>query len=143
MPPNTRRRGGGFGGNLLAVPTPLPDDEPTSGDKPAGEQPEPVSGSPVPETQPPILPSAQPKPPVAVVVPQVQQECETRAPAHEGSPARRRPPSTIRLDDKAGHPLFDAYVEAKRLDPFLSYRQFASGIVLDGLAAHRRRQKRP
>jgi hypothetical protein len=52
------------------------------------------------------------------------------------------PPSTIRIDDKAGHQLFEAFVEAKRQDPFLSYRQFASSIVLDGLNMHHRRQKR-
>jgi len=57
-------------------------------------------------------------------------------------PTRERPPSTIRLDDRAGRELWDAYVKAKTQDPFLSYRQFASGVVLDGLATHRRREKR-
>jgi len=55
---------------------------------------------------------------------------------------RERPPGTIRLDDRAGQALWEAYVHVKTQDPFLSYRQFSSQIILDGLTAHRRRQQR-
>jgi hypothetical protein len=138
VPPSRRsNRGGAFGGSLLAIPTPLSDDEPIpSAKEPAAEQ----------------APDAAPRVPDGLaVVPQPSPDLEPKAKKEDdaqsasaewGSAAGRRPPSTIRLDDKAGHQLFDAFVEAKRQDPFLSYRQFASGIVLDGLTLHNRRQKR-
>jgi hypothetical protein len=131
------------------TPQPLPeDDEATSApptDEPAAES---------AEVAPPVTPAPPPSP-------QVEDEPATPAPALTVAPdpdpdppavdksppvdtgrGDKKPPSTIRIDDKAGHPLFDAFLEAKRQDPFLSYRRFASGIVLDGLAVHRRRQKR-
>jgi hypothetical protein len=142
--PAKSRRGGAFGGSLLAVPTPLPDDEaasPPAADEPAAE---PVDAAP-PVTEAPQV-EDEPVPPTLTVAP--DSEPDPEPPVINSSPpvntgrGDKKPPSTIRLDDKAGHPLFDAFLEAKRLDPFLSYRQFASGIVLDGLTAHRRRQKR-
>lgn len=77
-------------------------------------------------------PQAPPEPPAAA---------ERAAPQPARSP-RAHPPSTIRLAAQAGQQLWQAYLEAKHANPFLSYRQFASGVVLDGLAAHRRRQQR-
>jgi hypothetical protein len=108
------------------------------------------------EVAPPVTtaPSSSPQvedepatpPPALTVAPDPDPEPDRPAvdspPAVDKGRGDKKPPSTIRLDDRAGHPLFDAFLEAKRQDPFLSYRQFASGIVLDGLAAHRRRQKR-
>lgn len=151
MPPN-RRRGGGFGGSLLATPKPLPEDEPTTAEEgpadppvaltvaPAATEPEQpavasaVTAAPEPEVEPAAL---DPEPaPVAVDDPAPEA-------ATQRGRGDKKPPSTIRLDDRAGHPLFDAFLVAKQQDPFLSYRQFASGIVLNGLAAHHRRQKRP
>lgn len=139
MPPSRgSSRGGAFGGSLLAIPTPLPDDEPIpSAEESAAEQ-APDAAPGVPEGLAVVRPQPSPD-----LEPKAQKEDDAlSASAEWGSAAGRRPPSTIRLDDKAGHPLFDAFVEAKRQDPFLSYRQFASGIVLDGLTLHNRRQKR-
>jgi len=137
VPPSRRsNRGGAFGGSLLAIPTPLSDDEPIpSAKEPAAEQADAAPRVPdglavVPQPSPDLEPKAK------------KEDDAQSASAEWGSAAGRRPPSTIRLDDKAGHQLFDAFVEAKRQDPFLSYRQFASGIVLDGLTLHNRRQKR-
>lgn len=114
MPAKSRPGRPAFGGKLLAVPTPLPDDEtpPPQGSASAAEEP----------------PPAQPPEP-------------TPAPSPR-RPTRERPPGTIRLDDRAGQALWEAYVQTKTQDPFLSYRQFASQIILDGLTAHRRRHKR-
>ena len=122
MPAKSRPGRPTFGGKLLAVPTPLPDDEAP-----------PLQGSASAAEEPPPAPPTEPTP----------------APDHASAagpsprrPTRERPPGTIRLDDRAGQALWDAYVEAKTQDPFLSYRQFASQIILDGLTAHRRRHKR-
>ena len=118
MPAKSRPGRPTFGGKLLAVPTPLPDD-------PDDEAPPPQDSAPAAEEPLP----AQPTEP-------------TPAPNHASAaspsprrPTRERPPGTIRLDDRAGQALWDAYVEAKTQDPFLSYRQFASQIILDGLTA--------
>lgn len=143
MPPK-RRPGGGFGGSLLAVPTPIPDDD----DVDQQEAPESAAVTPAPQSTAGQTPSdvksgndersgERPTDPDRDVI---DDEVSQQPPALER--IEKRPPSTIRLDDRAGHPLFDAFLVAKQQDPFLSYRQFASGIVLDGLAAHRRRQKR-
>jgi hypothetical protein len=86
-------------------------------------------------------PELEAEPEIADPVPAVVSE-PTPEPAAQRGTGGRKAPSTIRLDDRAGNPLYDAFLGAKQQDPFLSYRQFASGIVLDGLAAHRRRQKR-
>jgi hypothetical protein len=56
--------------------------------------------------------------------------------------AAKKPPGTLRLNDVAGGQLWDAFLEAKDADPFLSYRKFASDVILDGLAARQRRAKR-
>lgn len=139
MPPKSRTGRPTFGGNLLAVPTPLPDDDdaPPSEDL-VGEEPsspvQPVDQTPVPEPVPP-----QPHPTTAS--PDTPDSARPASPTPNRS-TRERPPSTIRLDDRAGRELWDAYVKAKTQDPFLSYRQFASGVVLDGLATQRRREKR-
>jgi len=131
------------------TPQPLPEDEePTS----VSATDEPVAAT--VEVAPPVTaaPSSSPQvedepatPPPALTVapdPKPDRPAVDSPPAVDKRRGDKKPPSTIRLDDRAGHPLFDAFLEAKRQDPFLSYRQFASGIVLDGLAAHRRRQKR-
>ena len=146
-----RKRGGSFGGNLLQVPTPLPDDEPETVEPSASQHvgdvvvlaPEPNSPA-VEEPEPEDLPER-----VVDDVPQAPSKIADRpASKRRGSAAagdraaRDKPPATIRLDDRAAPSLWDAFVDAKRVDPFLSYRQFASGVVLDGLAVHRRRQSR-
>ncbi len=56
--------------------------------------------------------------------------------------AEKQAPGTIRLNEQAGRSLWESYLEAKTDDPFLSYRQFASAVVLDGLASRQRRHKR-
>lgn len=62
--------------------------------------------------------------------------------------ARRRrgkddePPTTVRLSDRAGAALWEAFVEAKRDDPFLTYVEYASAVVTDGLDRAQRRRSR-
>lgn len=153
MPPSRRsKRGGSFGGNLLVVPEPLPDDEPAEVTKQAAEEEQAPSEAEVATREtvgemPGHVVPAELGPEAVIEVTELPEPV-TPSDAEavtgervEGS--KRRPPSTIRLDNKAGHPLFDAFLEAKQRDPFLSYRQFASGIVLDGLEAHQLRQERP
>jgi hypothetical protein len=73
----------------------------------------------------------------------VQREPEV---LDDPAPAIAKPqkpaPGTIRLNEHAGATLWEAYLDAKAIDPFLSYRQFASSVVLDGIAAQQRRKKR-
>jgi hypothetical protein len=125
----TRKRGGAIGG-LLSVPQRLPDDE---------EEPAP-SAAPAE-----AAPAASEPPPMAEVLSEAER-VTTPAPAApvDGPPeaSRKGPPGTIRLNETAGRTLWEAYIEAKTRDPFLSYRQFASEVVGDGLAVRQRRQRR-
>ena len=138
MPPSRRsNRGGAFGGSLLAVPNPLPDDDLIAPAEESPTEPEFDTDTTVPAS---LAAAHSPSP---ALEPKAQEEDDAHpVSALRGSAVGRRPPSTIRIDDKAGRRLFEAFVEAKRQDPFLSYRQFASSIVLDGLNVHQRRQKR-
>ncbi|MGH7745241.1 MAG: hypothetical protein ACREQ5_10655 [Candidatus Dormibacteria bacterium] len=134
MPPKNRSGRSAFGGKLLAVPTPLPDDDEESASA-AEEVPptKPTEPPPAPESASVLLepaPASLQRPP---------DEANAASPRR---PSRERAPGTIRLDDRSGQALWEAYIEAKVQDPFLSYRQFASRVVHDGLAVHRRRQKR-
>jgi hypothetical protein len=135
-PQSRTARGASFSGNLLAVPTPLPDNdeqEPVGEKESAAEAPGPLrEGLTSPE------PAVEDRP-ASVKDPDTEAGGGI---ATQSRPNRDRAPGTIRIDSRAGEPLWEAYIEAKTLDPFLSYRQFASGVVLDGLATHRRRQKR-
>ena len=139
MPPSRRsNRGGAFGGSLLAVPNPLPGDDliPPAEDSLTEREFD-------TDTTVPASLAAGQSPSPTLESPEAQEEGDAHpVSALRGSAVGRRPPSTIRIDDKAGHQLFEAFVEAKRQDPFLSYRQFASSIVLDGLNVHQHRQKR-
>jgi len=139
VPPSRRsNRGGAFGGSLLAVPNPLPDDDVI----PPTEESLTEQEFDTDTTVPASLAAGHSQSP-ALENPKAQEEDDAYpVSALRGSAVGRRPPSTIRIDDKAGYQLFEAFVEAKRQDPFLSYRQFASSIVLDGLNVHQRRQKR-
>jgi hypothetical protein len=139
VPPRSRTaRGATFSGNLLAVPTPLPDDdeqEPVGEREPANEAPRPLREAlPAQESE-----TAAEDRPAATEDPTPNGAGEQTV---QIRPGRDRAPGTLRIDGRAGEPLWQAYIEAKSVDPFLSYRQFASGIVLDGLAVHKRRQKR-
>jgi hypothetical protein len=138
VPPSRRsNRGGAFGGSLLAVPNPLPDDDLILPAEDSPTEREFDTDTKVPAS---LAAAHSPSP---ALEPKAQEEDDAHpVSALRGSAVGRRPPSTIRIDDKAGHQLFEAFVEAKRQDPFLSYRQFASSIVLDGLNVHHRRQKR-
>lgn len=151
MPANRRR--GGFGGSLLRVPQALPDDdEPTpepQRTEPDGEdRAEPVVEEPAAE--PAAEPELQSEETGSVVAIEEKRPGPrpARAAAPEPSPpveeqrGSRKPPATIRLNDRAGEALWQAYLEAKTADPFLSYRQFASLVVLDGLAADKKRRSR-
>jgi hypothetical protein len=140
VPPKSRtQRRTAFSGSLLAVPEPLPDDEPTQ-----------VSSSrqalaAVPEPEPPSDKAPTAMPAEGEEPNSVPTTKEAPSPPEPNQPAtakRDRPPETVRLDKRASAELWDVYIKAKKADPFLSYRQFASGVVLDGLAAHRRRQSR-
>ena len=137
MPASGRSKRSSFGGSLLSVPAPLPDDEPP-GPAHVAEESAPVTVSPsvAPDAPPETLPPEPP--PSGATSPAVGE----RPNVHPARPSRERPPGTIRLGDQAARQLWEAYIETKQADPFLSYRQFASGVVLDGLALYRRRQKR-
>lgn len=120
----SRKRGGAISG-LLSVPQPLPDDE---------DEPQPPDELPATQTAPqqsPVVRSQEPTAPTAEV---------PGAASPSASP--KGPPGTIRLNETAGRLLWEAFVEAKTEDPFLSYRQFASQVVRDGLAVRERRQRR-
>lgn len=136
MPANKGRPS--FGGQLLTVPTPLPDDDES---KPVEKSVSTIEELPPPAKSTEPEPAAEEPAPPSELTSAVSDEHavpETRS----ARPSRERAPGTIRLDDKAGQALWGAYLEAKIQDPFLSYRQFASRVVLDGLATHHRRQKR-
>jgi hypothetical protein len=122
----------GFGGNLLGgTVRPIPDDdEPTPAPT---TTPEPA---PAPPAQAEATQQAAPAPrPRAVPDPEPEP-----TPVSESSRARKGPPATIRLNGTAGEALWQAYLEAKARDHFLSYRQFASDVVMDGLIRQKRRR---
>lgn len=117
MPGKTR-----FGsGSLIGPVPPLPDEE---------EEPSPPLSLPTPADQGPDPTSGQPATATA-------QQAARTPPAEPGRSGRSGPPATLRLNEQAGAALWDAFVAAKQADPFLSYRQFASAVVLQGL--HRQR----
>lgn len=119
----------GFGGTLLGTPQPLPDEDdapaPVQAPQPpvaAVEAPEEartteLERAPAPRSRPAARPKAAPAP----------SEAQPRLPVAKSAPG------TLRLNDVAGPALWAAYLEAKASDPFLSYRQFASNIVMAGL----------
>lgn len=140
MPPSNRRRGGTFGGSLLGVPAQLPDD----GDQTTEpEQPDPAPADEAPAPPPNLAPVHVANEPAPAVEAQTVESLPPPGEEPRAKPTgvkRDRPPATIRLDERAGGGLWDAYLEAKAADPFLSYRQFASGVVLDGLDRRRKRR---
>jgi hypothetical protein len=127
------RRSGGFRGNLLGVPQALPDDEATTAST-TGETPK--------RGRQDLLTEPTARPDTTWAESSVNDENPDALPK-EAEPAnaedvhgrRKTAPSTIRLNDPAGSALWNAYIEAKTRDPFLSYRQFASAVVLHGIAA--------
>ena len=155
----SRKRGSAFGGSLLRVPTPLPDDDLAAEDIPAEDPPaapeapevssapseplvEPIGLESLPEGEESELEPNQARPTVSAPVEAPRRASRGSGGATPARTGRDRPPATIRLDDRAGAALWDAFVEEKKADPFLSYRQFASGVTLDGLGVRARRQKR-
>lgn len=83
-----------------------------------------------------MTPDRAPNPASSEPAAPAQQAVRTPA-AEPGRTGRSGPPATLRLNEQAGAALWDAYLAAKQADPFLSYRQFASAVVLQGL--HRER----
>lgn len=124
----TRKRGGPIAG-LLTVPKPLPDDEYDEGSSPLAEEARSVDEAPPVAQVPPETPDIQ-------LVPEAPPASQLTGPPRKG------PPGTIRLNEAAGRRLWEAYLEAKSADPFLSYRQFASQVVGDGLAVLERARPR-
>lgn len=61
-------------------------------------------------------------------------DAETSQPAPAATPRRDTPPATLRLNDEASTTLWRAYLTEKARDPFMSLRQYASKVVLAGLA---------
>jgi hypothetical protein len=108
-------------GGLLSVPQPIPEDK----DSEAPTEPAQVRLADVPEVVAGRIASAPTAPP------------ELR----QGS-GRKSAPGTLRLNEVARPALWEAFTEAKAADPFLSYRKFASDIVLAGLDTERRRNRR-
>jgi hypothetical protein len=137
--PPSKRRSRGFGGSLLTTPQVLPDDdeETSAVELTADTRSAPVAAvrslaEDIP-SEPPAMPR-QPEPP--------KKERELSPSSEPKQSPAKKPPGTLRLNEVAGPQLWDAFLEAKDADPFLSYRKFASDVVLDGLATRSRRQKR-
>jgi hypothetical protein len=120
----------GFGSLLNGPPQPLPDDDNpvVSTDRAA---PDPKSER--PEQRAEVIDLRDEKP--ASSEPQQVAAASAHALKQE-----KQAPGTIRLNEQASSELWRAYVEAKAADPFLSYRQFASTVVLEGLRAHKYRR---
>lgn len=95
--------------SLLGQPQPLPDD-----DAPAVE---------TPMTKPAPHGSAAP---ASTAEPQASPRGD------------KAPPGTIRLNEAAGRSLWEAFAAEKASNPFLSYRQFASDVIVRGLKARAR-----
>jgi hypothetical protein len=119
----------GFGSLLNGPPQPLPDDDTPVASTENRAAPDPESER--PDRSAEVIDLRDEKP----ASPEPQQV--TAAPAHAPKQGKQAP-GTIRLNEQAGGELWRAYVEVKAADPFLSYRQFASTVVLDGLRAHKR-----
>jgi hypothetical protein len=54
---------------------------------------------------------------------------------------QQRAPTTVRLRQPAANALREAWLEEKHTNVLLSYPEFASEVVLDGLKARKRRRK--
>ena len=152
-----RARGGSFGGSLLSAPTPLPDEDEFEGPTPTS----PVESTEVTPPPPPLTGHGSSAEEASARVTRDANETSREQPAsrapkstppREAAPAparagtsgrgRQGPPQTLRVDDSAGAELWDAFLEEKNVDPFLSYRQFASRVVTEGLRAEARRKQR-
>ncbi|MCA1694816.1 MAG: hypothetical protein LC749_08830 [Actinobacteria bacterium] len=140
-------RGNKFGGALLAgVPQPLADDEEEQ--IVASRAPEATQAASAPAE--PAMEEQHQREDDAVIVDirdeepaSATEQPEDANPRPTARPkAEKQAPGTIRLNEQAGRSLWDSYLEAKTDDPFLSYRQFASAVVLDGLASRQRRHRR-
>jgi hypothetical protein len=133
MQPGERKRASFGGGSLLGPVKPIPDD-----DVPTAEpDPTPPTVSEPEEEQPSVVPAR---------APQIDAERAERVRRRGGRPmARRRRgiedegPATIRLDEGAKAALWESFVRAKQQDPFLTYTEHASAIVMDGIDRERRR----
>lgn len=130
-----RSRKGGF--NLLSSPQPIVDDDDDETSPPA------ASGAASPLPKPQVVPEPEPEERKVEAAPKpiAAKPAAAKSAPSPVRPGVKAPPGTIRLNQAAGTSLWDEYLEAKTADPFLSYRQFASDVVKDGLAARRRRAK--
>lgn len=119
------------GGSLLGPVAPLPDDDDETQESPPSA---PESG--VVEEAPaePVVTAPEPQAPPVPAPAAVDAAVTERG--------RKGPPGTLRVNDNASTALWAAYLEAKTADPFLSFRQFTSGVVMDGLNHARRRAAR-
>lgn len=142
MPPS-KRRSRGFGGSLLTKPQELPDEEDETAQR---EQTGPSYETSVAAAQSLLDDVETPSPAMPTQSEPPKEEQDTGPPAsvveEKRASSTKKAPGTLRLNEIAGPQLWDAFLEAKDADPFLSYRKFASDVVLDGLAVRRRRQKR-
>lgn len=149
MPPSERRRSSfGGAGSLLGPVKPIPDDDPPEQPAPApAAEPEPEQTVPAPAPEQRAAPP-EPEPGPEQRAAEPAPEPSRRANRGGRPMARRRrgkddeAPTTVRLSDRAGAALWEAFVEAKREDPFLTYVEYASGIVEGGLDRERRRRNR-
>ncbi len=124
--PERPRRGRGFGGSLIGMPSRLPEDD----DEPEAPAPAAIPDRTLAEPEPAPEPAAPPRRPAT-----------KRATAPRGR-RRESAPQTVRLSGPASSALWDGYLAAKEEDPFLTYVDYASGIVTDGLARDARRRSR-
>ena len=121
----------GFGGTLLGTPQPLPDEDdapmPVRAPQPPAAAVEVAEEARAAEPEPEPAPAPGSRPAVR------QKAAQPPSEAQPTPPAAKSAPGTLRLNDVAGAALWAAYLEAKASDPFLSYRQFASNVVIAGL----------
>ena len=78
-------------------------------------------------------------PPDVAAKPVVEPSAGEQSAAAASPRGRQGPPATLRVNETAGTSLWEGYLAAKALDPFLSFRSYTSQIVLLGRAAEDRK----
>lgn len=112
----------------------------------AGAQTRPPSAPPPPPEPPvaaehdPVASPAEAAPEPAVATPAPTAASVSRLPRPQQSAAEAAAPRTLRLRPATATQLRNAWLEAKRDDVLLTAQDFASDLVEEALARHRRRR---
>src|SRR5262245_21296384 len=110
--------------------TRLPSAPPEPPEAPVEAEPDPV----------PSPPASAPEPPVAAPEPTAASVSRLPGPRSQQSAAEAVAPRTLRLRPATATELRNAWLEAKRDDVLLTAQDFASDLVEEALARHRRRR---